>query len=172
METAAAGGTKLCSCGQTVPVPRLSELKRLAGHAPEAIRPSDQIRHLLLHGGLPPDSICRFTQRPTSDVVYVTVVCELPKVMGHTSWWRSALVTLGAFAISIWLLPMYLIVARGEPEVVGDETVFRLPVPVAADRQAQFRELSPAELRQYFCSIPLYARLLEEYPLATLSVCP
>src|SRR5687768_469304 len=107
--TSSAGGHVTCPCGQAVSVPRLSELKRLAGHAPPTIRPSDQIRHLLLNGGLPPDSICRFTQRPTGDVVYVTVVCELPHVVGGTSWWWRVAIGLGAFLFSFWLLVLYIL---------------------------------------------------------------
>jgi hypothetical protein len=102
--------------------------------------------------------------------VYVTVVCELPKVVGGTSWWWRVAIGLSAFFFSFWLLLLYIVLRQSEPEVVRDETVFRLPVPVAADRQAQFRELSQWELRQYFCSFPVYARLLDEYPAAHLSV--
>ena len=161
--TSAAGGEATCHCGKTVKVPRLSELKRQAGEAAFDVPARDRIRHLLLHGGLPPDPICRFTQRTTSDVVHITVVCEVPRTSGGFNWWWL-------LVIGLYSLPLYFLASRQEPEVVGNETVFRLPVPVAADRQAQVRDFSESQLYQLLGTVPLYAQLLSEYPQARVSL--
>jgi len=171
VERTAAGGTAVCRCGREVRVPRLSELKRQAGELVELrVSALDRVRQLLLEQGLPPDPVCRITQRPTTDVLYLTVVCEEPRLRGNSSWWGLLFIGAGAFLVSLWLLPVYLLASREEPEVIAPETVFRLPVPIASDRQAQIRDYRESELRELLCTVPLYAQLLAEFPQARISL--
>jgi hypothetical protein len=168
--TSAAGREVTCHCGQSIKVPRLSELRRLAGQPAFEVPARDRIRQLLLDGGLPPDPICRISQRPTSDVIHITVVCDVPRPSGGFSWSWQVILMVAAFFVSCWLLPLYLIISRDQPQVLGSETVFRLPVPVAADRQAQVRDYSEIELFRLLWTVPLYAQLLTEYPQARVSL--
>lgn len=169
VERSAAGGTVVCRCGRNVDVPRLSELKRQAGEV-VTFSACDRVRQLLLNGGLPPDPMCRITQRPTADVVHLTVVCEQPRVSGGHTWWWLVFAGIGAFCVSWWMLPLYLLTAHRRTVIVGPETVFRLPVPVASDRQSQVRDFKEAALRELLCTVPLYAELLSEFPRARVSL--
>ena len=161
--TSAAGRDVACHCGQTVKVPRLSELRRLAGQPAFEVRARDRVRQLLLDGGLPPDPICRITQRPTADMVYVTVVCEVPRATGGFNWWW--LIVLGLYS-----LPLYYLASRDEPQMHGSETVFRLPIPIATECQAQVRNFTAGQLYQLLLTVPLYAQLLSEYPQARVAL--
>src|SRR5437868_7253216 len=88
VERSAAGDVVTCVCGQRIKVPRLSELRRQAGQAAYDVSTYDRIRQMLAEGSLPPPPrLCALSQRPTSDVVYLTIACETPHRSGGYSWW-------------------------------------------------------------------------------------
>jgi hypothetical protein len=101
--------------------------------------------------------------------MHLTVVCEEPRVIGGTGWWQAFFIGLSALT-SVWLLAAHALDSRSSPVVVLPETVFRLPVPIAADRQSLIRGYSQHELRALLCTVPMYAELLLEFPQARLSV--
>lgn len=70
----AAGTQARCSCGRSVAVPRLSELRELARRSPEF--PELMIEDLLKEGRLPVDSACLRCGEETDTIYFVLADCE------------------------------------------------------------------------------------------------
>jgi hypothetical protein len=155
----AAGGQVSCRCGRTIDVPRLSELRRQAGQEAYAISPIDQIRAMLNSKQPPPGCECAYSHVITNDVMTFTIVCERPYATGGYSWWWL-------FWMAIISLPAFYIARREAGEVQGRELIVRVPLRIAAHCQPEVRRQPGWHLKNLLYTVPLYARLLDEYPNA------
>jgi len=71
-----AGSTISCSCGQSLEVPRLSELRQSAGEQAYESGIMDVIQRKVASGELPSNDICLVSGLPTKDILWVNVECE------------------------------------------------------------------------------------------------
>jgi hypothetical protein len=161
----AQAGTEIaCSCGARVQVPRLSALRERAGQGAYESGTIDTIRRMIAEGTLPWGVACAVSRRPTGDVIELNVQCER---LYHRGGGRGK-------SLLLLLSPLlYLVEARREAdgELVGRDTTVRVPLRVAGDFHRDLaRRASQRRLRRLLRSVPIYARLLDEYPRATVTV--
>jgi hypothetical protein len=159
-----AGTTVRCECGADVPVPSLSKLRATAGIGSYETGTIDTIRRMLDQGTLPWGGDCAVSGRPTRDVLQVKVQCERLHVPKDHA--RYALL-LAVCAGPLWAL---LAVGSRQRPTHGRDTVVVVPLRVCCEYH---RGLSPwwmrRKLRRLLRGVPVYARLLDEYPGATIS---
>ncbi|HEV3078993.1 MAG TPA: hypothetical protein VGY66_04415 [Gemmataceae bacterium] len=162
---AAAGTTALCRCGRAVVIPSLRELRRQAGVREPAVAPELMVESLLLAGKLPEEDHCVLCGVKTGTSICCRTECERARmVSGQPSWWvyLAAVLTFG------WLGAVFAKATAGEAREWGKDRIFSLPLRVCdACRQSL---TSPAQLRAALCRVPLYRRLLNKYPDATVSL--
>jgi len=68
------------------------------------------------------------------------------------------------------VISIYVLASRERPEIVVNETIVRLPLPIAQFCQPQVQRFSQLQLRHLLCSVPEYEELLRTYPNATIHV--
>ncbi len=73
----AAGSRFDCSCGQSIAVPSLTDLRVQAGLPPQAPNPTAAIPFMVADGELPTMTACARCAGATDDTVTVTVECEI-----------------------------------------------------------------------------------------------
>ena len=151
----AAGMLLACDCGRQVQVPTLRALRREAGEP--VASPEMEIRALLREGTLPQERECLSCGTPTADVGHAEVICERSEV-SDTGWkWR--------------LLPLlfgYLVFTRsGEARERGRDLAFRLPLRLCRDCAGRLRGAALVEVLR---RVPVYARLIDKYPDADISL--
>jgi hypothetical protein len=167
--TAAQAGTEVaCSCGRTIKVPRLSELRLTTGRDAYEAGVVSAIQRLIRTGELPYGDTCALSGWPTNDVYELLVECERPwaKQVGKSLPlpWE---VLLGLFSpISIWRREV-------RTEIHGRQTVIRVPLRVRQEHHAWLSRMrSQRKLRRLLGTVPIYAQLLHEYPDAYISTSP
>lgn len=164
----------ICDCGKTVPVPLLSALRRAAGESNRTI--VEELRFQIASKELPYGNLCPFSGKLADDVVTINVQCE-------RSWTRGGEEL--SFAKFVWFLTFYClfgwlaalvssILFRKTPiEEFGRETVIDLPLKVSAEMRSQvIRMRSQNSLKTALRTVPIYEKLLDEYPDAVVSVNP
>jgi hypothetical protein len=153
--SAGAAGTRLaCACGRQVIVPSLHVLRRQAGEA--VLGPELLIEDALRRGELPTSSSCARCGEVTAHCAWVWAECEQAQIK-EPGWTISPLA----------LLFGWLILRRsGETRVLGRDLSFRLPIRLCAGCCGG---LGGRGLREVFAKEPLYQRLLDKYPQASLS---
>ena len=161
--TAAQAGAEVeCPCGARVPVPRLSALRTQAGLGAYESGPIDTIRRMIAEGALPWGKVCAVSGRPTDDVIELHVQCE----RSYSPRGSSPLV------LYFWPLLALIDGARSERrEILGRDTVVCVPLRVAQDFHHRLaRRTGQRTLRRLLRGVPVYARLLQEYPQARVTV--
>jgi hypothetical protein len=118
---------------------------------------------MLADGQLPGTEICLISMRPTADLLWVDLVCETPYRRGGHSLWIMAILTL-------WSPLLHWLASREEGEIVGRETIVRLPIPVCHELQGQVRRKTSAGILRLLARVPEYRALMSDYPGATASV--
>jgi hypothetical protein len=160
-----AGTTVRCECGEGVPVPSLSKLRATAGIGSYETGAIDTIRRMLDQGALPWGDACAVSGRPTRDVLQVEVQCERLHVPKDPARFALLLAVCGG---PLWAA--MALVSRQHP-THGRDTVVVVPLRVCCEYH---RGLSSwwmnRKLRRLLRSVPVYARLLDEYRGATISV--
>lgn len=167
--TSMAGSNVTCSCGASVAVPRLSELRQRIGLAAYESGTIDTIHRMIDTSELPCGSECVISGMRTTDVFVVRVECE-------RTWIKGPGKGRFLFVIFLLLLPFWMIwlaVAKtlsDEPrQELGRDTNVDLPLRVHCDFHGQFRKTkSQRELKKLLRTVPIYAKLLEEYPYAKI----
>jgi hypothetical protein len=165
VKTEEAGTTIRCACGESVPVPSLSKLRKTAGLGAYESGTIDTIRRMLEHGELPWGETCAESGRPTDDIVQFSVQCE----QIHVAKDRAGLV----FWVGLIFGPFWLLLAARskDRENHGRETVVEIPLRVCGEFHRKLaRWGSQRKFRRLLVTVPVYARLLEEYPTATIRV--
>ncbi len=164
-----AGASVICDCGKTVPVPLLSALRRAAGESNRTI--VEELRFRIANKELPYENLCPFSGKLADDVVTINVQCE-------RSWTRGgeelSLNKIIAFYIPFGWLGALIASRRMMPlEEFGRETVIDLPLKVSAEMRSHvIRMRSQKSLKTALRTIPIYEKLLEQYPDAVVSVNP
>jgi hypothetical protein len=165
VDISSAGSDIVCECGSKAQVPRLSQLRVMAGEGAYEAGTIDTILRMLDEGTLPWRETCAITGRPTRDVIEVYVECEkVHSSSNHGGWLFLAVMLLGWMAV-------LLKGAVKEHDPQGRETRVRTPLRVERDVQAVVLKMkSQRKLRRLLRQVPIYARLLDAYPEATIVV--
>lgn len=165
-----AGSNVSCSCGESVAVPRLSELRQRIGLAAYESGTIDTIHRMIGTGELPCGSECVISGMRTTDVFVVRVECERTWIKSPDN--DSLLAALFLLIMPFWLL--WLAVERtlaNEPrQELGRDTHVDVPLRVHCDFHAQLRKTkSQRELKKLLGTVSIYAKLLDEYPHAKIA---
>ena len=166
-----AGAVVPCRCGRKVKIPKLSELKRLAGQPITFISIADQLRTMYLDKQLPPDTHCMFCQTKTAATLECWVECERAKVYApgigptvvKTLFLNAILPFFGWF-----YLPLGVGVSR-DAEAYGNDLVVRTPLTIC-ENCLHRTSRTEASVRTFLRSVPLYRELLDAYPGARVGV--
>jgi len=164
--TSADAGTRVaCECGLELAVPSLSRLRELEGRDPYEAGTVDTIRRLVAHGELPVGEVCAVSGKPTHDVMECFIVVS--SVMLHRE--RMGLKILLGLLISpvLFLIPSLSVKVSPAP---GTETWVPTPMRLSNRYHSRYRGASQTRLRRLLSPVPIYRKLLEEYPLARVVV--
>lgn len=153
-----AGTTMLCRCGAQVKVPSLSKLRERAGQDAYEASTIDVIYGMLRRGELPTGDRCAVSGDPTEDVVDLYVEAERT----YRARDNRIYAWLGVLVSPILLFGLF---QKPRPDV-GRETIVPTPLRVAAAYHPRVRRSGQKALKRWLRSVPIYARLLEEYPRA------
>jgi hypothetical protein len=171
---ASQAGTELnCSCGRRISVPLLSELRRSAGQRAYETSTIDEINRMLRDGDLPTGDLCVLSGTPTREVYNLYVQCETKWIKGRSiSPYVLVVVAFAVLAPFVWLLSALAgkdLLGSEEREVGRDRGVLT-PLRVHPDFRDKLRRIrSQAKLRALLCTVPVYAKLLKEFPKAKIS---
>ena len=155
-----AGQVAVCTCGKSVQVPRLSELRRAVGLDAFEVSISDRLHAMSRDGRLPVERECVACGKPTQERLECSVECERPYAKGP-SFWKSFFVML--------LGPIWAMAAMKRDydatEVHGNELVIRTPIRICRScfESGSFSKRRCVELLR---KTGHYARLLDAYPKA------
>jgi hypothetical protein len=154
-----AGRSMPCSCGITIEIPLLSQLRRMAGEA--TISPELEIEVKLASTELPEGIHCVACGDPTQCTTYVNIECESVTRSNNRKITRGCSQMIFLFLFGwIGLLLIRASQANQEDDVAhGRDIRFQLPIRLCrtcSDKSHDFRVL----LEQ----TPVYSRLLKKYP--------
>ena len=173
--SASQAGTELgCSCGRRISVPLLSELRRSAGQRAYETSTIDEIRRMLRDGELPAGDLCVLSSLPTREVYNLCVHCESKWVKGRSAW--PYVLIVAAFVVLtpfVWLVTALAgkDLLDNEGREVGRDRSVITPLRVHPDYHDQMRRIrSQAKLRALLRTVPVYAKLLDEFPKAKISI--
>jgi hypothetical protein len=159
VEETAAGSRISCSCGRTVVVPSLRELRRQSGEDAPALAPELAVEALLLACRLPEEDCCVLCGVATDGSVSCRTECERAYVDdGTPSWWVWLLgfLTAGMFGVAV------VAASRKQEQEWGKDRIYSLPLRVCdACRPGLASEQAVLEA---LCAVPLYRQLLTRFP--------
>jgi hypothetical protein len=167
VKTEEAGTTIRCDCGESVTVPSLSKLRSTVGLGAYESGAIDTILRMLDEGILPWGETCAESGRPTRDVLPLHVQCERI----HAPADNTKVILLALLVTPLALLGL----RKDQREAVGRDTSVVVPLRLS---RAYHRSLSrwgggsQRRLQRLLRTVPVYARLLDEYPNATIQICP
>lgn len=165
-----AGGRVACSCGQSVEVPPLHELRAAAGEG-AGLSPAVRVEALLLAGRLPGTRACAACFEDTDGVVKVRADLERaveveddtqrPEPYSGNLLGRLFGALSGALSgRSADRAPL--------TKRIGRDVSFELPLSVCAACRPKL--LAPGALHSALGTVPEYAELLKCYPRAALAL--
>ena len=161
----AAGVKELCSCGRTVLVPSLHELRHRAGLPQPGLTPEKVVETLLLAGKLPEDHHCVLCGVVTDGVICCTTECERAYIQsGRPRWWvyLLSILTFG------WPGAAVVYATSREDREWGKDRILPLPLRVCGDCRSHLTG-RPA-LKAALSRVPVYQRLLDKYPDARITL--
>lgn len=170
VEPPAAGATIRCRCGNSVSVPRLSELRRSGGDLQPNFSAHESIKHLQLSGDLPTVKRCAVsgvaTYAEMTFLVEREVECLPPS--GDPLW-------LTALGPVLGILPLLLEVttAVSRASIVRKrvkQSIACVNLRIAPSCRERVFQLDAAGLHSLLRTEPLYARLLDENPDASVRI--
>ena len=128
------GSAIQCTCGRTLEIPRLSQLRRDCGQGDKNLSILEKIAGLKNAGLLPPENTCSVCSSVTDDVIECHVQCEVASVTSP-----SGLVSF----ISILFLPFMTLAAliaeeHREAEIHGRFTEIDIPVSICKSCKSKF----------------------------------
>lgn len=159
-------GTEIpCACGRLVNVPRLSQLRQMAGRGAYEAGTLDTINRMIRDGELPSGDTCVISGLPTSDSYTLCVQCE-------SKWSKGPGVGQHLFvALSILFLPFKIFwillgndLLNEERKEYGHDRLIHVPIRVRKECRAELRRLSQRKLRKILQNIPICAQLFDEFP--------
>lgn len=170
-----AGGEVSCTCGRQVAVPRLSELRTLAGADAYVTNPAEAIRKLQSQGINPAGNRCLLCGATSPTLYACHAVCESSLVKTSSSDDGFSFSKL----LSIFLLPklffiLYLMLRKNEsqePERRGHDVAVDFTLPVCGACLASAGgTLRPKMAKELMASVPTLADLLAYYPQLKLTI--
>lgn len=128
---------------------------------------------MLRDGELPAGDLCVLSDIPTREVYNLYVQCESKWVKGRSAWpYVLIVISFVLFTPVIWLVTCLAgrdLFDNEEREVGRDRSVVT-PLRVHPDYHDQMRRIrSQAKLRALLRTVPVYAKLLDEFPKAKIS---
>ena len=159
------GPRSVAECGEGVPVPSLSKLRATAGIGSYESGAIDTIRRMLDEGALPWGETCAVSGRPTRDVIQVEVQCERLHVPKDPARFALLLAHVASALVGRDL-------ARDPRKWSDPRPGYRRVVPLRVGREFHrglSRWWTKRKLRRLLRTVPVYARLLDEYPRATIA---
>lgn len=158
-----AGSTLKCQCGADVRVPSVSKLREMVGKAAYEVGVIDTINGMIDRGELPAGGVCAVSGKSTGDVL---------KIYVHAEKFQRAedknMLLLVPVAWLMLLYPSFAFGRRYRPEGSGRDTWVRTPLFVDSKYHEKVRRASQKKLKRWLRSVPVYAKLLDEYPQATV----
>jgi hypothetical protein len=168
-----AGSNVDCRCGKSVAVPKLSELRKLAGKSAYATNPADMVRELASNGTNPGSANCLECGASGGDLYRCEVVCEqsyankAPANEGYGFIHRTASVLMLLFLpFSIWFSKRQN-ADQKEAEIRGHDISVTFPIRVC--RPCTLVGCDPTKqrsLRQLLEKASEYRAVLDYYPNA------
>lgn len=160
-----AGAEKKCLCGRTNRVPKLSELRQIAGEAAFTVGAVDRIRALQQIGKIPFGE-CMLCGNPTKAAVECEIVCEAPWVKKRSIlFWIFACMTLG-FVVAAFVKRK----EESDEEVHGKDTVIRIPISLCPTCESTHPMGLHVLVYNLLRSNSTYRHLFEEYPNLQIAV--
>jgi hypothetical protein len=160
-----AGTTIGCECGQSVRVPSLSKLRTMSGVGAYESGAIDTIQRMLAEGALPWGETCAESGRPTRDLIHLVIQCERL----HLPQDQHKLALLGVLIFG-WVAALVAFAGK-DREAHGRDTSICIPLRLDREYHGKLaRWGSQRKLRRLLRTVPVYGRLLEEYPRATIRV--
>lgn len=166
-----AGSDILCSCGCPVSVPLLSQLRKSAGQAAYEAGTIDTINRMIRDGELPQGDTCVMSGLPTSDTYGLYVQCESKWIKGPGKG-RYLFVALTILFLPFWIIWVLLgkAVLDEERQELGRDRGVYTPLLVRQEHLGQLcRTRSQSKLRKLLRTVPIYAKLLDEFPRARIT---
>jgi hypothetical protein len=161
--TATQAGTEIaCPCGRAVKVPRLSQLRLATGRDAYKSTAIEAIERFIASGELPYGDTCALCGMPTHDAAELYVECERTwqKTSEAVPWWLLWF----PGALKVWLISKFLPLPT---ETLGRDTGVRIPLRVCQPDHGRLSRIrDQRKLRGLLHTVPIYQRLLEEYPRA------
>lgn len=158
----AADSTLACSCGRDVRVPRLRELRRLAG---ESSAPSPELRleHFLTTEPVELGRHCSHCGAPTDGRIEVVVECERSWTKsGDGGFWTHFL----GYLFLGWIGLILVRANRTPDRQFGADKIYHLPLRVCGHCQPLLKDFSVA--RDCLMQTPVYGDLLDKFPNAVI----
>jgi hypothetical protein len=132
--------------------------------------PELAVEALLLAGRLPEEDHCVLCGVATDRAVCCRTECERAYVRdGGPPLWYRLLTFFGLFHSPFgWLEAAVVLSTPRQEREWGKDRIFPLPLRVCDACRQQLT--SPEAVKGALCRVPLYRRLLEKYPAATVSL--
>jgi hypothetical protein len=166
--TAADAGTGVdCDCGKTVRIPSLSKLREISGADPYEAGTIDTIKRMIARGELPAGRLCAISRAQTEDVLACSVIVSR-EITYQDSFFLRYVLRGGLIG---WLCRLGIVFVRVEP-APGSEIEVPTPIRLSARYQAKYRRAGQGRLVRLLKRVPIYAKLLEEYPHARIVAGP
>ena len=166
--TAGQAGTDLtCTCGKTVTVPRLSQLRTQAGETAGGASPELVILCTYANDQQPVGgNACLSCGTTTTNRVACSIEYEKPWVKKEGTG-LDRILAFVLFGLLGWL---YFRIGRRERRVFGEHKLFKVSVTLCPACEGP--RLKPLELREILRNEPQFDRLFEKYPEAKVSIDP
>ncbi len=172
-----AGSQIRCSCGRSVDVPSLGNLRQLAGKEAYVTNPAEAIRKSVAQGIEPAGNSCLVCGSDVSNTYRCVAECErsLTKDAQNN---ENSLVRFLARLISVILIPKLLVIylfsrpaANSEPQVFGHDVAVEFQLPVCEQcAQAGHDPRKHRVARKMLQEVDLLNQLLEYYPAIALRI--
>lgn len=160
---AQAGGTVLCVCGATLPVPKLSDLRKAAGQTAHRATAADRIAGMIARNELPDRDTCTLCDSHTNDVIWCAIVCERESTSDDTDR------TLIYFLIFGWIAVLMAAIRPSIARTYGNDRTVNIPLRVCVPCLPALESTkSQSRLRDVIRRTPAYADLLNDYPKASV----
>jgi hypothetical protein len=160
-----AGCSKLCPCGRNVTVPALSKLRTAAGQEAHPLNTLETIAKAIAERNPPIGDVCLVSGRPTSERLWIHIACERRWVRNNHGK-NAFLRVLGLLSGLAGLMMFFKLHGADESQEFGRDTSIDVPLPIAAEHHAAVSRYGDGKLKSLLRQVPMYARLLDEYPAA------
>ncbi len=161
-----AGSTISCECGRSISVTLLSVLRRSAGQSTKSTL--ELIEAMIRSGELPAEMVCPLSGRQPEETVYFHIQCERSWVRGGEPIDIGKLLLY--YTLFGWIGALMVSRKMQERQEFGRDTTVTVPVRISSEVRAKvYGTRRQKTLRTYLSHVPIYARLLKEFPEAVVT---